>query len=589
MKRKEILFFTPNVALWVHTVPEYFLAKGLKSLGNNVRYLSCGRAQSYCASMTAAGLDPSLDAGDGDRICDSCTAGASIIKEKGGMPLDFLSEYLTSADRNECEALVAKALKNRSLDTELMGINVGRLALYELVLMHKKMTLELSVNQWGDYCVYLYNALIALMGFSKYFDLNKPSILVAFSPQYSNISPVMQHAINMGCKAFFIESGTNISDRLGTMRIWDWDKHKLVNPALLEWPGVENFKVTEYSAKKVGDHYNELLGGLHFSVYSSSGHSDENLYEKWGITADQKVLIATLSSYDEAYAAHVIGGFPVDKVFSGIFRTQHEWIKSLISWVENHPEFFLIIRVHPRDFPNKRELIKSEQAHVLADILTSLPNNIYVNWPSESISIYEIFGIVDVVLTGWSVTAIEALVLGIPVVVYDIKLPSYPSDIVYSGESESEYYDSIVRAVAVGWSFMHVVSGFRWAAFNFSTSVVSISEKISQMEFPPKTFIGNTVTFIKKRLPRSIIWRLDIFFWRRAIHAAKIFEIMIDKNFSSVAEYKMSIYDASGVQSDIVIIRNEYARIIAKLNSNYSKSNTSLSLLIKANKYLENH
>jgi hypothetical protein len=587
MKNKKILFYTPNIALWVHTVPEYYLAKGLENLGNTVSYLSCGRAQSYCASMTAAELLPACTKEQSSSICDSCVSRATVLGQKNGLPMNMLYKYVFEADKVQCANLVKSALESQFLDTEILGVNIGRIALYELILMHKKMSLELDATQWRDYGVYLYNALIALIAFSRHFDSTNPDYVVAFSPQYSNIGPGMQYAINKGVKTFFIESGTNISDRLGTMRIWDWGKHRLVNPATKDWPGVQNYSVTKVSAKKVTDHYIKLLKGQHFSIYSSSNFRDHNLRAKWNIGSQQKVLLATLSSYDEAYAAYVVGGFPADKVFSGIFRTQGDWIENLIEWVKNYPEYFLIIRVHPRDFPNKRDQMQSEQALLLAQKLLNLPSNIYVNWPSEEVSIYQIFGITDVVLTGWSVTAIEALILGIPVVVYDAKLPSYPKDIVFSGVSASEYFDCIVMAAKIGWSFENVIFGFRWASFTFSQTVVDVSKKISRMEFPPDSILEKIISAAKKILPTKLIWGGDIFFWRRGLNAAQIFEAMMDKNYSSVSEYRILEVASLKHGDDAEIIFVEFQKILRKLNSLLGKSITESNVLNKAKKFIE--
>ena len=49
-----------------------------------------------------------------------------------------------------------------------LDIKVGKLALYELILSHKKMTIDLTKEQWIEYEVYLKNSLVLLKSFSNF-------------------------------------------------------------------------------------------------------------------------------------------------------------------------------------------------------------------------------------------------------------------------------------------------------------------------------------------------------------------------------------------------------------------------------------
>ena len=73
-----------------------------------------------------------------------------------------------------------------------------------------------------------------------------------------------------------------------------------------------------------------------------------------------------------------------------------DWIKFTVEWVSSRPDLFLIIRVHPREFPNKRESVTSEQAIALSKFFEHLPKNVAINWPSDSISLHDLIRITDV-------------------------------------------------------------------------------------------------------------------------------------------------------------------------------------------------
>ena len=80
-----------------------------------------------------------------------------------------------------------------------------------------------------------------------------------------------------------MESGTNLSDRLSTLRVWDWKIHKLVNPGLKYWKPESKYLVTKESVNGIINHYKELLKGNHFSVFSSTKKNNllEPIYNKY--------------------------------------------------------------------------------------------------------------------------------------------------------------------------------------------------------------------------------------------------------------------------------------------------------------------
>ena len=466
-----------------------------------------------------------------------------------------MAQYLSNEDYSRIDQLAENSIESKSLDTEHLGVNVGRVALYELTLAHKKMSTVLSALQWSEYRCYLTNALRTLQGFAHYLEKNTHDAILCFSPQYSNNNSAMQYAINMGVKVLFLESGTNIAHRLGTMRVWDWKVHKLVNPGLTYWRGSELSQVTPYSARMVTRHFRQLINGQHFAVYSTPHKECGLVRKRWNIRQEQKIILMTLSSYDEAYAALLIEGFPAKKVFSKVFRTQAEWIKATTEWMETRPDLFLVIRVHPRDFPNKRDALRSEQSYILEDLLKHTPDNVYVNWPEENISLYDILEDVEAVLTGWSVTAMEALVLGIPVVTYDAELPSYPSDIHYTGNSKREYFLNIDRALTDGWRLENAINGFRWLAYSFVTCTITVSETFGSFEFRRQFWLNRFIRRISRRF-KPLYYMLDLLDWKAARPGALNISDMLMMGYDALPQARIT-YGTPNQNDDRDIILEE--------------------------------
>lgn len=549
-----ILFFTPHAEFWVHTVPEAMIAKSLAAEGYKVRLLTCGAVQTYCAPMAAHRLSPGCGKNDYADICQTCGENAKAIRWTYRFPMDTLATFLDDTDKAACEKIAADAVANQSLTTEYLGVDVGAFATYELTLIHKTMSTSYSNSQWAEYGVYLRNSILSLLAFSRYLKHHRPDVVVAFSPQYSNINPCLTYASHQGLKVLFMESGNNLSNRLGTMRVWDWRVHGLVNPALRYWDRSELHPVTEQTARAVVGHLQQLLNGSHFTVYSTPYHAHTDIRGKWSIRPDQKVALMTLSSYDEAYAAYLIHGFPEDKVFSDVFRTQTEWLKATIEWARGRDDVFLIIRVHPRDFPNKRDSLRSEQSYKLEGLLRDgLPDNVIVNWPVDEVSLYELLEDADLVLTGWSVTALEALIFGIPVVTYDQKLPSYPADIMLTGRSEREYYENIDKAIAQGWSIDNSRNAFRWLSYNFVDATILVSEHFGAHERLTEGGAEVGQPGLKARIWDNLRERYpilnkcnDLLDWKGARDGTALIRRMIEDDHDSLLSVRKSIAIAEG-------------------------------------------
>lgn len=564
----DLLFFTPHAALWAHTAPEAFIARALAAQGHRVRYLACGKAQTYCAPMTARRHAPGCRPEDVARICSDCRAGTDAIAFVYRFPVDELANYLGPVDLEWLDGMAARAAAQRSLDTKHLGVDVGRVALYEFTLAHKKMSTELTEAQWREYEVYLSNALRTLEAFSRYLRHHRTQVVFTFSPQYSNINSCMQYAIAQGVKVMFLESGTNLSDRLSSMRVWDWKVHRLVNPALTYWGHTDRHPLSIAGMEAVVGHFEQLLSGQHFAVFSAPYGESRDVRERWRIRQDQKILLMTLSSYDEAYAALLIDAFPRHKVFSDVFHTQADWLRATIAWAAERPNIFLVIRVHPRDFPNKRENFRSEQSFMLEELLANVPSNVHVNWPSESVPLYELLEDTDALLTGWSVTALEALILGIPVVTYDAHLPSYPVDIHYTGRSVTEYFANIDQALADGWSPRNAINGFRWMAYNFLACTVRVSDHFGRFELGHDAGpVRRLASRIMNRLPRLSHSR-DLMHWHAAQDAGRIISGMIEGGFDALPPARDALDGASRQTDDRHLVLQGLAQLHALLYAN---------------------
>jgi hypothetical protein len=107
-----------------------------------------------------------------------------------------------------------------------------------------------------------------------------------------------------------------------------------------------------------------------------------------------------MNSTDEYFAAATCGLIPPNMSRSNVFENQEIWISELIKWAKTHKDVSLIIRPHPREFPNKREGLKGEAVDKRSELFENLPENIYVDHPSQKYAIEDHFDETSVVTTG---------------------------------------------------------------------------------------------------------------------------------------------------------------------------------------------
>ncbi len=504
-----VLSFVPFTGIWPHAVAE---AQLLKLLGDGEfdRYvLTCGRGlHSFCTVMESRGMSAASSPRLREATCDRCCRDAGLVARNTLSTHHDLAEFALEQDEKWIESQIADVERNSYLELEVDGFPIGRIAAYETLIKFKKTSSDLSEAEFMHYKETLCNCLATYTAGSRALAAIKPSVVLVYSPQYGVPGVLASLAQANGCKVIFVEGSSNIAERYSSVRLWNWAKFGLVNPGLDVW---EDRPVRDWSREvdRALNHVEELSASRSFSVYSAKARGD-SARSHFGIEAGVPIILAALSSYDEAYSAAVIGGFPESKFRSHVFVDQFAWIGNLIAWARRHPDACLVVRLHPRDFANKREGHVAEQSERWGAVLTDLPANVLVDHPSEAFPLHDLLGDVSVLTTGWSATAIEAMLEGIPVVTYDQCLPSYPPEIHSSGESAHEYFANLEQALLLGRSSAHRQRALEWLTFNYVEGTVRTGGRVRDRG--PRMTVRVRSLFIAaiERLLPGLVHRFDL-------------------------------------------------------------------------------
>lgn len=478
----KVLFFAPHSDIWIHAFPEAVVADALRHRGHEVVYASCGGLfEQYCVPMSAAGIKPEQPAEFRRAVCAGCARNDHLLRAGFGLEGPTLRGLLTEEDFEKTEAMLSTVTVDSLRQLEYDGLPLGRIALYQLVIRKKRIRLDLEASDWNEFLIELRGTIYAWLAARRLLDVHKPDRIIVYNGLYSVNRAASLLAEARGIPAMFLHAGANLSNRLQTLLLGRGDTFSYYPRLVAQWPKFADVPCTPDLLSRVTDHYLQLIEGRSVFVYSESKSNRVfDLRGHFAISPAQKIMVATLGSYDEEVAAEMIGARVYKKV--PLFKTQVEWIAALKVFLRAHPEVFLILRVHPREFPNRRDGRKSDHARLLEDVLLLLPGNAAVNWPADQISIYDLVDETDVFLNSWSSTGKDMALLGIPTVIYSDEIPLYPVELNYFGDTLQSYFAAIERALRDGWSAEKVRQSYRWAAYEFIRSTIDISDSFDEIE-----------------------------------------------------------------------------------------------------------
>ena len=504
-KKKKVLIFSPFAYIWVHALPEIQLGKILERNGISVSLLGCSENfQEYCTSMTAAGLELTDQDFRKQQICDYCVKLRSYSEE---LPqIKFLSTAMNYYEMKFIQ--IPNSLENQVALT-VGGVGIGKIALYETLIKYKKVNLKLTDVERLHYEASLRNAIRSYDIATKVLKDEAPDTVICYSPQYIVPGIFAAVAKSMGIPVIFVEGSNVDTERYSHLRLWDWEEFGLSQPALSNPTNFELYTPTRKAIQRAEKQIKTKYSSATFSVYSPASKG-QNPIDFFGLDASKKTYLMAMSSYDEVYSGFMIGKLPIERFRGLVFEDQVEWLEKTIHWFSNNPDLQLIVRPHPREFPNKRESETSDHYQAWERVLRDLPTNVRLDHPSLGFSLFDHFKKIDVVITGWSSTGLEALANGIPVVTYDQNLPTFSSSIHLTGNSQEEYFENLLKAATEGSSDLNRINAIRWLAFTADVGTVQVGGRLSdRIGFLRQSKISRVInsrylSFIVKRIELRI-------------------------------------------------------------------------------------
>ena len=397
---QRILCFSPYGFWTLHALYEIALCHNLKARGNDFTYVACDGLFTDC--------DLFWESTCGPRPATACAVCQAQVKKQLGA-LAITPEWLSTYRQPDDES-TAKQFVTGLSDQQLGGATYENLPLGEWVRSSVHTHLRINTIDFGDpkharaFRSYVYNGVIVARVFARLLDRLKPSILLLFNGRMSLTRIAFELARVRGIRVICHERGA-LKERLVLLENQNCLSLKSYGTLWANW-GSRALATDQVAATR--DWLLQRAAGKNlnwktFSVQSTLGRLEAFL----AANSAKRLWALFTSSTDEVVS---------NPEFTSVFGTQYRWIESTVEFVRAHPEIALVIRVHPNSGSKVSTGRNREELAFFARIAETLPANVALVMPEETVSSYALADRCELGLVYCTTMGLELACRGKPVI-----------------------------------------------------------------------------------------------------------------------------------------------------------------------------
>ena len=470
-----VVGFFPTASIWNQAISSNQVLETFADIYGSAIAVQCDKILfGYCPSFSEAGLSHDSDSKSKQFVCRQCSFRSKALASSGRVRGVKLTDWIRHEDLETIKDLLSSTSGRNWFNLKVDGVPIGRYAAYEFYLKNKLAELEIPQRLLEEYKVQLRASLRVLFAWKRLLSDLKPSLVLVDNEFYSFNRVVAHLSREHNTRVLSLGHGTNFG-RLG--RTLNLNKHISSWVKSNRSPNWSTFKLENVplrAVRQVNEHLTELRLGLSPWVYSSGSkrYRGSSVRDALGILPGKTVVVALTSSFDESLAAQ-ISGISADDIFNNDdFRprnSQYAWLGDLIQWAGTKEDIQLVIRIHPRMFPNKRDSVSSTFGQQLRSELRQELPNVLVNWPEANVPLGHLLLESTAVCNFSSTAGLEAMLLGLPVVVpSDSNLTAYPVELNYNHDlSDQSHLEKLEAALGAAISVDRAIEVYRWLAWRF--------------------------------------------------------------------------------------------------------------------------
>lgn len=494
----KILIFSPFAGIWKHEELQLKLANSLIAKGHEITILRCDKNFSnFCITMSAFGLNYNSTKEEKIKICNKCIASREFISSIKQLNFDVLGESFVEIQNKLRLEINDTVNVTNWMNFQAENIALGKIAAYEFFIRHKLSKFEIPNELFPEYLDYLVNTVSIYRFANEYFALNSFDRVIVYNRLYSINNAFCKTAEKMKIPTYSLQASGDLGDMYRRVSLYSDDNHIFGLSKSTPWRNYQNTLSNEDQRKVVANHFSGLFSAKSPWVYSTKYEkiTAQHLRKFFKIESNAKIVLLAMSSVDELFAAKVVGikDLAETKDSERIFPDQLQWIKFVLNLYKNRDDFHLIIRIHPRMFPNKRETVTSPAALVFREYLKKIDfKNVSINFPEDNISIYSIAQITDRITVYNSSVGAEFAALDIPVICFDSKfLTAFPSELSFMASDLQNYSELLLDDFENSQINLKAFFAFKWFIFKYEMNTEQYPSHMN-------SFLESTFNFMRR-------------------------------------------------------------------------------------------
>lgn len=459
------LFFSPEAGVVPHFAAQCLLARILKEKGHRVLFVRCHALYPHCPVMDMYLLQHADSRANQQKVCGECENASKVLLGQYGLDSVDMTEFL-AVDMVERIAIAMDGAPADLREFRYDGIPFGVMTIEDMVLATKISDfVNLSEAHRDAWRKYISGALVSYL-VTEAILREMPVAGVVHHEDYGILLGARLAAEKHGVPAVHIGFTGHMGGDRRKIFIEHLPGSGEHQKLMLEWP---KWRELSLPAEAVREPMNDILARLGSStsrVYSpKKTFGDRDLHRELGLPPGKKLLVAFTSSLDERMA--------VDSVLDAMslrqfhhkqpFENQIEWLGALCDFVAGRDDYFLVVRVHPREGANKRESAVSQHLGLLKSAFEGPRLNTLFIWPGMDVSSYDLAELADLVLTAWTTLGLEVGRLGVPVLAYTYGLGPRPvDDFIEWAPTREAYFRKFSEIMALPPRLETLLHAFRW-------------------------------------------------------------------------------------------------------------------------------
>lgn len=500
-----VVIFSPFAGILEHRQLENQIAKILSHHSASILRVSCSAdLKSWCSVMSYVSLPTRTGSNTKARLCGVCRGISEDKLQMHGAEDIAIGDLLQQSDRAWVERHIGEISPDNWMHFEIDSIPFGRMWAYDTILRFKTKEFHTSPAMFEHYLSESRSSALAYRAGKRLLEREmKVEAVLTYSFEY---------AINRSFLAAFRDTGVSTYSFFAAGPRPNPSSHFAVTSTdvivdvAFEPRFHEALQVPSLPSEvdEITEHTLESISGRNVFTYSLArqGLTSSQVRGRLGLRPNRPCIIFTVSSPDEIDASQVANLRPAELWDSHDLSLIH----TAVSLARRRPHFDVVLRLHPRLFPNSRDRGTSPYVELVGKALDHKPTNLVVDMPKLQLSLYDLALVTDVVVNHRSSSGLELGILGIPVVYIDKRRT--PTDARLEASSNPVVFDDVLAqvesALCGGWSETQALMTMRYLVAHLIRTRVPSGP--FQTEVPRNTAVSASKSFPNGRNPVAL-WR----------------------------------------------------------------------------------